>query len=226
MRHMGNFAMLTSWVFASCNVPTEATPVMEKSDIKDRADCRDTKPFVHPGALHTVQDIHRVKDRLTKQEEPWVTAFDHLEASKLAQTTWKPTPQTVLVRGVNEKLAENYGYAYRDAHSAYQLTLRWLISGNSSYATAVVTILNGWSSTLTDIYGNSDMYLAAGLYGYQFANAAELLRSYSGWSKGDQKHLALCSTTFLHTIILFFLTRTTTSPTLITPIGIFATLPP
>lgn len=183
---MGNFAMLACWVFASCNVLTEATPIMEKSDIEDRADCRDTKPFVHPGALHTVQDIDRVKDRLKEQEEPWVTAFDHLEASKLAQTTWKSTPQTVLVRGANDKLAENYQYAYRDAHSAYQLTLRWLISGNSSYATAAVTILNGWSSTLTDIYGNSDMYLAAGLYGYQFANAAELLRLYSGWSKDDQ----------------------------------------
>ncbi|ATZ46613.1 hypothetical protein BCIN_02g00070 [Botrytis cinerea B05.10] len=146
----------------------------------------ETQPFVHPGALHTAKDFSRIKARLEKQEEPWYTAWQHLESGELAQTTWVATPETILVRGSNDLYDQNYQHAYRDAHSAYQLSLRWLLSGNSSYADAAAATLNGWSSTLTGIWGNEDMNLAAGLYGYQFANAGELLRSYSGWSAANQ----------------------------------------
>ncbi|CAI7575781.1 unnamed protein product [Penicillium viridicatum] len=148
------------------------------------------KPFVHPGALHTNQDIQRIKKYVKAEAQPWSRAWQHLESTTLAQTTWVPKPQEILVRGTNATWqptpAQNYGDAYRDAHSAYQLTLRWLIGGNTSYADHAVQILNGWGSTLRDINGTEDKFLAAGLYGYQFANAAELLRVYPGWTKADQ----------------------------------------
>ncbi len=38
---------------------------------------------------------------------------------------------------------------------------------------------------LKHIHGNADRFLAAGIYGYQFANAAELMRTYSGWASED-----------------------------------------
>ncbi|KAJ5598306.1 exopolysaccharide inner membrane protein-like protein [Penicillium hordei] len=148
------------------------------------------KPFVHPGALHTNQDIQRIKKYVKAEAQPWFRAWQHLESTTLAQTTWLPRPHEILVRGTNATWqpipAQNYGDAYRDAHSAYQLTLRWLIGGNTSYADHAVQILNGWGSTLRDINGTEDKFLAAGLYGYQFANAAELLRVYPGWGKTDQ----------------------------------------
>ncbi|KAF4778489.1 hypothetical protein HER10_EVM0005742 [Colletotrichum scovillei] len=144
--------------------------------------------FAHPGALHSAKDFARIKNHVQAQDQPWYRAWQHLEAGKLAQTSWKPTPQSILVRGTNATFAptNNYGYAYRDAHSAYQLAIRWLVGGNTSYADHAARILDGWSSTLVDINGTEDKYLAAGLYGYQFANAAELLRGYSGWPKQNQ----------------------------------------
>ncbi|KAH7377758.1 GPI anchored protein-like protein [Pyrenochaeta sp. MPI-SDFR-AT-0127] len=144
--------------------------------------------FKHPGALHTFADIQRVRKHVQRQEEPWITAYKHLESRPLAQPTRKPSPQIVLVRGKNSdlNLTENYGSAYRDAHAAYQLTLRWLITDNTTFADAAARILDGWASTLTDINGNPDKFLAAGLYGYQFANAGELLRSYRGWPTQNQ----------------------------------------
>ena len=39
-----------------------------------------------------------------------------------------------------------------------------------------------WLSTLKAIEGTSDRYLAAGIYGYQLSNAAEILRDYPKWS--------------------------------------------
>lgn len=143
--------------------------------------------FVHPGALHTSEDFARIQEHVEAKRQPWYRAWEHLESTKLAQTTWVPTPQEIIVRGANDALPENYGHAYRDAHSAYQLALRWMIGGNTSYADHAAEILDGWSSTLVDIDGSPDKYLAAGLYGYQFANAAELLRGYEGWPKTSQE---------------------------------------
>jgi hypothetical protein len=57
--------------------------------------------------------------------------------------------------------------------------------GRHAYADRAVAFLNAWSSTLTEITGNADRYLAAGIYGLQFANAAEIMRTYSGWAATD-----------------------------------------
>ena len=76
-----------------------------------------------------------------------------------------------------------------DATAAYQLALVWKITGNTSYADKAVSILNGWASTLKGIGCNAssswDFILMAGTQGYQFANAAEIMRSYSGFSASN-----------------------------------------
>ncbi|KAF7518446.1 hypothetical protein G7054_g13455 [Neopestalotiopsis clavispora] len=144
--------------------------------------------FQHPGALHTSADIARVKQRVSAEGQPWTRAYEHLANNSLAQLTWAPKPHTVLTRGSNATFSPNQTYsdAYRDAHAAYQLTWRYLVTGNTSFADHAALILDSWSSTLQTINGTEDLYLAAGLYGYQFANAAELLRVYPGWPRDNQ----------------------------------------
>jgi hypothetical protein len=171
--------------------------------------------FVHPGALHTFKDIKRIKAHVAAKDEPWYTAYRHLSTRPLARTTWISNPQTVLVRGAppaETNLTQNYPIAYRDAHSAYALTLRWLITGDTTFADAAVKILNGWGSTLKSINGNEDQYLAGGLYGYQFANVAELLRTYPGWSKGDQAAFGAMLNTVFATHNHLFLTTHNNKP--------------
>ena len=140
--------------------------------------------FVHPGALHTARDIARAKQHVESGEKPWATGYNLLSQNSHSQVNYVPRPVEVLVRGSTGDNVENYAAAYNDAAAAYQLALRWLITGNESYADKSVEILNAWGSTLRDIDGSSDLYLAAGIYGYQFANAAELMRDYSGWTLG------------------------------------------
>lgn len=58
------------------------------------------------------------------------------------------------------------------------------MSGNQANAQKSAEILNAWSGTLTAIEGDADRFLAAGLYGYQLANAGEILRyTYPAWSR-------------------------------------------
>ncbi|KAF5868383.1 putative gpi anchored protein [Botrytis fragariae] len=143
--------MVSLWMLGTCarNIERDGN----SDGLQERGD--EIQLFVHSGALHTAK---------------------HLETEKLAQTIWVSTPQEILVRESNNLYTENYAHAYRDVHLVYQLSLRWILSGNSSCVdAATAATLNGWSTNLIGIWGNKDIFLAAGLYGYQFANSGELL---------------------------------------------------
>ncbi len=142
--------------------------------------------FVHPGLLHTNSDLTRMKDKVTAGKTPWITSWNILTANSHSAASYTPRPAAIVYRGSDGVHSQNYPQLYNDIAAAYALALRWKISGNTTYADTAVTILNAWSSTLTSIQGSSDAQLAAGIYGYEFVNAAELMRSYSGWKASDQ----------------------------------------
>lgn len=142
--------------------------------------------FVHPGMLHTEADFNRMKAKVNDGTTPWITSWNILKANSHSSATYVARPQTIVYRGNDGTHGENYAILFNDIHAAYALALRWKISGDTAFANAALNILNGWSSTLTAIRGTSDAALAAGIYGYQFANAAEIMRSYSGWTSDEK----------------------------------------
>ena len=139
--------------------------------------------FVHPGGLHTQADFDRVKAQLAAGNEKVKQAYNKLKVAAYAQPSVQTYPTEVIVRGGGN--GENYMNACRGATMAYQNALRWKIEDNKSCAAAAVRILMAWANTTKDIGGDSNYALAAGLYGYQFAQAAELMRDYEGWSRED-----------------------------------------
>jgi hypothetical protein len=143
--------------------------------------------FVHPGLLHTNKDFHRIKNMVQAKKAPWLDGWNKMLANYHSELTYKPNPQANVYRygATNPPNPSNYGILYNDIAAAYALAIRWKVSGDTAYANASVYILNSWSSTLTAVEGDSDRFLASGIYGYQFANAAELMRDYKGWSKED-----------------------------------------
>ena len=132
--------------------------------------------FVHPGLLHTQADLDRMKLKVAAGAQPWTAGWNRLVASSISQSSWKPNPQAIVYRGAGSP--ENYAAMYYDIHAAYQNGLRYHVSGDAAHAEAAVAILNAWSATLTEVTGSGDRFIAAGVYGYQFANAAELVRDY------------------------------------------------
>ncbi len=139
--------------------------------------------LTHPGMLHTTADFTRIKAKVNAQAEPWLTGYTKLTSNSHAQTTYAMQgPVATVIRGTGAAAgSENYSKLYNDAAAAYQLALRWMISGDTAFADKAVQILNAWAGTLVAVDGTSDKFLASGLYGYQLANAAELLRAYDGW---------------------------------------------
>ena len=137
------------------------------------------RTFKHPGLLHTEADFTRMREKIAKGEQPWVGAWDALQKSGRAQLGRAPTPVETVIRGGT---GENFRLMVEDVQRAYQFALRWKVSGDEAYAKEAVTYLDAWSSTMKTLTGNNDQILAAGLYGYQWANAGEIMRTYPGWS--------------------------------------------
>lgn len=155
----------------------------------------------HPCMLHTAADFERVKANIDKT--PWKEAYAYLEQSWLSQPT--VTDETAaLLDGYLKRMDKdnwsgkyadyaNYTAAMHDAAKAYQLGLRYKISGNTQYAETAVKILNAWGEKCkgyltmggyTDSIPDPNIYLLA-IQGYQFANAAEMLRDYNNWAQSE-----------------------------------------
>ncbi|KRP58659.1 alginate lyase family protein [Pseudomonas trivialis] len=142
-----------------------------------------TGTFVHPGLLQTQQDFTRIREKIVNHNHPWLEGWRKLIDNKHASLTWQANPVPVVYRTANGP--NNYNKLFNDAAAAYALALRWQISGDAAYADKAVNILDQWASTLTSIQGENGRSLAAGLYGYQLANAGEILRGYPKWKAED-----------------------------------------
>ena len=138
--------------------------------------------FRHPGGLHTDADFERIKAQLAAGNEKVTRAYNILKNADFAQSSCATWPVETIIRGAG---AENYINAARGASIAYQNALRWKIEGNEACAKHAVEVLNQWADVCKGIGGNSNYALAAGIYGYEFAQAAELMRDYAGWKKKD-----------------------------------------
>ncbi|WP_454742748.1 LamG-like jellyroll fold domain-containing protein [Cupriavidus necator] len=141
--------------------------------------------MVHPGLLHTQVDFGRMSEKVGAQVSPWVDGWNVLIANSHASLGWTPRPQAVVYRGSDGVHSENYRLLYNDIAAAYACALRWKVSADTAYADKAVQIMNAWSSTLTGLGGDTNAALAAGIYGYEFANVGEIMRDYAGWQAPD-----------------------------------------
>lgn len=172
------------------------------SDIEDGKSNLDNLPdvkqytFNHPCLLHTQEDFDFVKGKVDAGQSPWREAFTQLEASKYAKSDYVPDPVEVLKRLDQTNWQNtypdfnNYTKAMYDAAAAYQLALRWKLSGDEAYAKAAVKVLNAWAKTCTGIIKKNGEVIDPNEYlisiqTHQFANAAEIMRSYSGWTADE-----------------------------------------
>lgn len=144
------------------------------------------QPFTHPGILHTQAEIDRTRAKVAAGAQPWKGSWDRLASNSFARLDYRPNPQREVCAGGNGcPGGETFMPMARDCAAAYQHALRYRIAGDTRHAGKAVEILNAWSSAMERFTGDSNQGLRAGLYGYQFAAAAELLRDYPGWAAAD-----------------------------------------
>lgn len=164
---------------------TQPAPVPRATPEETEEFVLQSSTFLHPGMLHSEEDFARMRSHSARQ--PWKSGLERLLANRHAQLDWQPRPSEIVIRGSGRGVPgpENYAQLFNDTAAAYACALRWKITRDRDYAEKAIEILNAWSSTLTQVTGSSDAALAAGFYGYQFANAAEIMRTYRGWKTED-----------------------------------------
>lgn len=133
------------------------------------------QPFIHPGGLHTLADLNRMKTNVLAGNHPWIDDWNVLINDSLAQSNY--------ATHATSDFNANRQNADADAHAAYLNTIRWYISGDTNFANTATNILNKWSSTVT-----TNTEVGGGLSGLptmSFALVGELLRTYGGWKAAD-----------------------------------------
>lgn len=139
--------------------------------------------FIHPGGLHNQSDFDRVRKLLREGDETIKSAWNVLITNRYSQSNAQTWPVETIIRG--GRSGQNYMNACRGAAIAYQNALRWKIDGNKENADCAVRVLMSWARGNRYVSGDTNMSLAAGLTGYQFAQAAELMRDYEGWKREE-----------------------------------------
>jgi len=137
-------------------------------------------PFVHPGLLHTRADLDRMRRRIAAGEEPWKSGFEKLRLHPQSSADWRLSgPCETVTRSPQN--AHGNDQMVLDGNAAYQNALMWCLTGDEAHAKKAVEILDAWSEKLQVMDGR-DVQLSAGLNGFKFVNAAELMRyAYSAW---------------------------------------------
>ena len=142
--------------------------------------------FVHPGILHTTADLARMRDGVAKGEEPWKSGYAVFAANPLSKADYAMKgPLEVTGRGPGEGAKLHTADAEHDCVAAYQNALMFAITGDAAHAKTARNILLAWAKTLKKIDGR-DKILGAGFWSFEFANAAEILRSTDpDWTPDD-----------------------------------------
>ncbi|MEU6371962.1 alginate lyase family protein [Streptomyces sp. NPDC046909] len=154
----------------------------------------DGRQFTHPGLLHTVDDISRMRSAVAAKESPIYDGYLAFAAHARSQSTYT-VQNTGQITSWGRGPTNFQNQAVADSAAAYQNALMWAVTGNRANADKARDILNAWSASLTMVTG-ADGPLGAGLQVFKFVNAAELLRhsDYDGWSDAD---IARCEESFL-----------------------------
>lgn len=142
--------------------------------------------FKHPGVLSTDADFDRMSNKVTGEEEPWLTGWQALTGDGYSNLGRNPRPLEELIRGGS---GQNFAQIYGDIWTSHASVIRWKVTGETEYADQAVRFLNDWGYTLNKVSGDTSAALTA-LYAYQLANVADILRTYEGWSEADQKQFA------------------------------------
>ena len=158
--------------------------VLVHSPLQTRA--AETTRFKHPGVTHTQTSLDLVKGKIASGEEPWTSAWKEVQASRYADLEWQAQPRAHVERGPYNKPNIGSSEFSSDANAAYLHALQWALTEDENYAKKAAEILNAWSNTLESI-SNHDARLLVGMEGYDFCNAAELLKhTWEGWPQSDQ----------------------------------------
>ncbi|GAB6007854.1 right-handed parallel beta-helix repeat-containing protein [Dysgonomonas reticulitermitis] len=143
--------------------------------------------FIHPGIDMNKQDLEYMRGQVLEEKEPWKKSFDFLKEN--VPSDFQFTSYAHVISGPFAKPDVGGNELSRCSRMAYSYAVLWYITKDESYARKAIEIIDGWSSKLRSFDENNAKLLVA-LTGYEFCNAAEILRySYPGWTEKNTESM-------------------------------------
>jgi Alginate lyase len=174
--------------------------------------------IIHPGILNSKANLDLIRSQANVTGSARNLAYDNTVVKYMNENpipTSFPSTVTVVGSGGTPTEIQFKG----DAILAYAVALRWAKTGNSTYASQAISILNGWANNFQKIVPAMDgqttqaqTYLEAAWAAPSFAAAGEILRHYkpngnsSGWSASSitkfETFLKLLKTSYIDNVFL------------------------
>jgi len=157
----------------------------QKQESKNKKNKYTVEKIVHPGTLHSLDDLDYIKKHVNDSDEPWASAYKKMLAWKGSSLDWEPTPFKHVHRDSYGANRVGDPAISNDGSSAYSHALQWYITGDTAHAEKTITILNAWANTIETITGKDDN-LIAGMLAQKYCNAAEIIRyTYDKWPQQE-----------------------------------------
>ncbi|HWK08169.1 MAG TPA: alginate lyase family protein [Puia sp.] len=152
--------------------------------------------FVHPGVLNTQASLDLVASQVNGGDAGRLASYQKV-LDFINSHTYPTSFYATVVVGSNGATSPSKSQIRSDAELVYALALRWTKTGNFTYATQAIGILNGWAYTfqnyalLNSSTNANQPALEASWTTPSFVAAAEIIRYYkvngvgTGWSDAD-----------------------------------------
>jgi len=148
--------------------------------------------FIHPGIGLDKTLLDNMRDHVRAADEPWASAFIQFSSISSAKTVplmriFSDTARdyvNIPSGGLNTDGYYIVRNMAQDAHTALVQTLMWYVTGNAIYRQNAMKLLRQWNQvqSIGNIY---DEQIRVSLAVYQFAYAAEILKSTAANSAAD-----------------------------------------
>ncbi|MEB2774674.1 LamG-like jellyroll fold domain-containing protein [Algoriphagus sp. D3-2-R+10] len=161
-----------------------------------------SQTFVHPGGLHTLDDLNRMRDKVAVSESPWIEGWNTLVSDSKSSSTYGMSGG--VLANANQRQNMN-----RDAQAAYLNALRWYISGDVAHAEKAVSIYMAYANTVNQIPsgGTTDILGLGGIGFTAMAMGAEIMRLYEGWAPEDFEKFKFMMKEYFYPVSRDFLTN-------------------
>lgn len=132
--------------------------------------------IVHPGMVHSREDLNAMRDMVWLGKGVWAEAFEKFRTNIFSSLDYQSSGALPVILSD----LENYSLV-RDSVAALQLTLMWYITGQQVYADKAKGLINDWASTLKE--DKKKDLIRIGIALQKLITAAEILRytPASGW---------------------------------------------
>ncbi|CCZ86467.1 alginate lyase family protein [Phocaeicola plebeius] len=178
-------------IFSSC-LKNEFGIVDLTMDDEEEVDVNYIPSLVHPGILHTMSDIERMREIVANQEEPGFSGYKKLESDPLSSYDYSiQGPFEELYRG-NIGGVSIQGKYESDFNAAYQNAVMYAVTQDERYAKKSTEILIKYGETVKTILGD-DTTLLPSIMGVKFIYAVELMRYLYPQGMTDESFNIVCN---------------------------------